>query len=65
MKKELNALLLQCTCAGCSKCKEKWDKQEQRKRVIFSDQITVQKGYQYVQYIHVQKSYFTRSYEKK
>lgn len=38
---------------------------EQSNTVILSDQTTVQKGHQYVQYIHVQKSYFTHRYEKK
>ena len=38
---------------------------EQSNTVILSDQTTVQKEHQYVQYIHVQKSYFTRRYEKK
>lgn len=31
---------------------------EQSNTVIFSDQTTVQKGHQYVQYIYVQKKLF-------
>ena len=37
---------------------------EQSNTGILSEQTTVQKGQQYVQYIYVQKSYFTRRYEK-